>query len=220
MTLVLSIRQRLEEIYRLLFSYYGPQHWWPADAPFGVIVGAILTQATAWANVEKAISNLKSAGMLNPTALRQVPLDELAELIRPCGYYKVKSRKLKSFAQHLASYDDSLKKLFALELEQLRLELLSIYGIGEETADAIILYAAGKPIFVIDAYTRRILSRLGLAPLKGSYTAFQKLFMENLPRDEKFYNEYHALFVRHGKETCRKNPLCLRCPLRALCSYS
>jgi endonuclease-3 related protein len=220
MTSVLSIGQRLEGIYHLLFSHYGPQHWWPAEEPFEVIVGAILTQATAWVNVERAISNLKLAGMLNPSALRQTPLDELADLIRPCGYYKVKSRKLKSFAEHLVSYNDSLEGFFALELEQLRVELLSIYGIGEETADAVILYAAKKPNFVIDAYTRRILRRLGLTPAKDSYAAFQKLFMENLPQDERLFNEYHALFVRHGKETCRRNPFCLRCPLRALCSHS
>jgi endonuclease-3 related protein len=215
-----SIGQRLEGIYHSLLSHYGPQHWWPADGPFEVIVGAILTQTTAWQNVDKAISNLKQAGALNGTALRQLPLDRLAELIYPCGYYKAKALKLKAFAQRLAEYDDSLQELFALDIEQLREELISIYGIGEETADSIILYAAKKPVFVIDAYTRRILSRLGLVPTKDDYAAFQALFMDNLPRDQGLYNEYHALFVRHGKEACRKRPLCSRCCLSSLCSFS
>ena len=214
-----SIGQRLEEIYHSLLSHYGPQHWWPADEPFEVIVGAILTQTTTWQNVAKAISNLKQAGALNGAALRQLPLDRLAELIYPCGYYKAKSLKLKAFAQRLTKYDDSLQELFALDIEQLREELISIYGIGEETADSIILYAAKKPVFVIDAYTRRILSRLGLVPTKDDYAASQALFMDNLPRDQGLYNEYHALFVRHGKEACRKRPLCSRCCLRSLCSF-
>jgi endonuclease-3 related protein len=214
----LSIRQRLEEIYHLLLSSYGPQHWWPADEPFEVIVGAILTQNTNWGNVEKAISNLKQCEALNPSALRQLPLEKLAELIYPCGYYRGKALKLKAFAEYLVHYGDSLERLFALDIEQLRDELLSIYGIGEETADSIILYAAKKPIFVIDAYTKRILSRLGLAPAMESYAAFQALFMDNLPPDEALYNEYHALLVRHGKEVCRKSPFCPRCCLSALCS--
>lgn len=215
-----SIGQRLEEIYHSLLSHYGPQHWWPADEPFEVIVGAILTQTTTWQNVSKAISNLKQAGALNGAVLRQLPLDRLAELIYPCGYYKAKALKLKAFAQRLAKYDDSLPELFALDIEQLRDELISIYGIGEETADSIILYAANKPVFVIDAYTRRILRRLGLVPAKDDYAAFQALFMDNLPRDQGLYNEYHALLVRHGKEACRKRPLCSRCCLNSLCSFS
>ena len=214
-----SIGQRLEEIYHSLLSHYGPQHWWPADEPFEVIVGAILTQTTTWQNVSRAISNLKQAGALNGAVLRQLPLDQLAELIYPCGYYKAKALKLKAFAERLAKYDDSLPELFALNIEQLRDELISIYGIGEETADSIILYAANKPVFVIDAYTRRILHRLGLAPTKDDYAAFQALFMDNLPRDLGLYNEYHALLVRHGKEACRKRPLCSRCCLNSLCSF-
>ena len=212
------LNHRLTEIYRLLFGRYGPQHWWPADTPFEVIVGAILTQSAAWGNVEKAISNLKQARVMTPASLRQLPLGKLANLIYPSGYYNAKALKLKSFVEHLEeAHEDSLEKLFSLDILRLRSELLNIHGIGPETADSIILYAAHKSIFVIDAYTRRILSRLGLSPSKDNYSAFQALFMDNLPADEKLFNEYHALFVRHGKEVCRKVPLCDRCCLSNLC---
>lgn len=212
--------QKLIAIYHRLFAHYGPQHWWPGDTPFEVIVGAILTQSAAWGNVEKAIANLKKAGALNSASLRQLPIDKLAELIRPSGYYNAKALKLKAFVQHLGkAHQDSLDNLFSLNIPQLRSELLSIHGIGPETADSIILYAAHKPIFVIDAYTRRIITRLGISPLQNNYDAFQSLFMKNLPRDEKLFNEYHALFVRHGKETCKKKPVCNSCCLRDLCSY-
>jgi len=141
---------------------YGPQHWWPAKEPFEVIAGAILTQSTAWVNVEKAIANLKTAGALTPEALRHRSQHEVAELIYSCGYYNTKALKLKAFARWLGDYyNDDLDKLFAGDVETLRRQLLSIYGIGPETADSIILYAANKPVFVIDAYTRRIISRIG-----------------------------------------------------------
>ncbi len=214
-----SVRGQLEEVYQRLLSHYGPQHWWPADGPFEVIIGAILTQQTTWRNVHKAISNLKQAQALDAATLRQLPLEQLSALIYPCGYYRAKARKLKAFAEHLAGYGDSLPKLFALPLDRLRAELLSIYGIGEETADSIILYASGKPIFVVDAYTRRIMQRLGLVPAKNDYASFQALFMDNLSRDREVYNEYHALLVRHGKETCRTRPLCPNCCLRAFCPH-
>ncbi len=211
---------RLLEIYHCLLARYGPQYWWPAADPFEVIVGAILTQSAAWTNVERAISNLKAARVLTPAALRELPVDEVAGLIRPSGYYNAKALKLKAFAERLGSrYGGDLGELFALDTDQLRRELLSIYGVGEETADSIILYAAGRPVFVIDAYTRRILGRLGLAPEGGSYGAFQSLLAQNLPADEALFNEYHALFVRHGKEVCRKAPHCPHCCLRALCAY-
>ena len=210
------LSQQLIEIYRLLFARYGPQHWWPGDSPFEVIVGAILTQSAAWGNVEKAISNLKQAGALTPTSLRQIPPDNLAELIYPSGYYKAKALKLKSFVARLAeAHQDSLERLFSLETKQLREELLSIHGIGPETADSIILYAARKPVFVIDAYTRRILSRLGLSPSRDDYTSFQSQFMENLPADEKLFNEYHALLVQVGKTHCRPRARCPGCPLES-----
>lgn len=214
------MREKLRDIYQRLFDRYGPQHWWPADDPFEVIVGAILTQSAAWTNVAQAISNLKAAKALTPATLHDLPLERLAQLIRPSGYYNAKALKLTAFADRLHSrYHGDLGRLFALDTATLRQELLSIHGVGEETADSIILYAARRPIFVIDAYTRRIMSRLGLAPTKDSYGAFQALFAENLPEDEGLFNEYHALLVRHGKGVCRKVPQCPRCCLRSLCPY-
>ena len=211
--------RKLEEIYQRLLLRYGRQNWWPADGPFEVIVGAILTQSAAWGNVAKALTNLKRAGVLTPTALRHLPLEELAGLIHPCGYYNAKAVKIKAFVEWLGeSCQDSLEKLFSMDTAQLRSTLLSLHGIGEETADSIILYAARKPIFVIDAYTRRIMSRLGLVPGSDNYSAFQRLFMESLPHDEPLFNEYHALLVRHGKTTCRKAPLCSGCCLREICT--
>lgn len=210
----------LLEIYHCLLERYGPQHWWPAEDPFEVIVGAILTQSAAWVNVEQALSNLKAARALSPAGLRYLTLNRLAELIRPCGYYNAKAIKLKAFMERLGlRHDDDLGQLFDLDVDGLRRELLSIHGVGEETADSIILYAAKKPVFVIDAYTRRIMRRLGLAPESDSYGAFQALFAENLPQEEGLFNEYHALLVRHAKEVCRKAPRCQVCCLRSLCPY-
>jgi endonuclease-3 related protein len=212
------LNQRLTEIYRLLFARYGPQHWWPGDSPFEVIVGAILTQSAAWGNVEKAISNLKQARVMTPASLRRLPLSKLAKLVYPSGYYNAKALKLKSFVERLEeAHKDSLDRLFSLDMQRLRSELLDIHGIGPETADSIILYAARKPIFVIDAYTRRIIARLGLNPSKDNYSALQAMFTANLPADEKLFNEYHALLVRHGKEICKKSPLCEQCCLKQLC---
>ncbi|MFC1944259.1 endonuclease III domain-containing protein [Chloroflexota bacterium] len=215
-----ALSATLEELYQALLARYGRQHWWPADDPFEVIVGAILTQSTAWTNVEKAISNLKGVGALSPQALRMLSLDELALLIRPSGYYRVKALRLKSFASFLGDgYGDSLEALFSLDVGVLRGELLSVYGIGPETADSIVLYAAEKPVFVIDAYTRRIVSRLGLASGDEAYGRLQALFMANLPCREGLYNEYHALLVRHGKEVCRKTPRCGGCLVAYLCHF-
>ncbi len=208
----------LTKVYRLLFGRYGPQSWWPADTPFEVIIGAILTQSAAWVNVEKAIANLKQAEVLAPTALRCLPMEELAQLIYPSGYYNAKARKVRAFVERLeAAHGDSLEQLFALDIAELRSELLGIHGIGPETADSIILYAAEKPIFVIDAYTRRILSRLGISPARDDYESFQVLFMRNLPHDAGMFNEYHALLVRHGKYVCKRTPLCDRCCLVDMC---
>jgi len=199
---------------------YGPQYWWPAQEPFEVIVGAILTQSAAWGNVEKAIANLKSAKALSPEALRQLPISALAVLVRPCGYYNAKALKLKSFAHWLGEYyNDDLSKLFVSNTDYLRQRLLSVYGIGQETADSIILYAANKPVFVIDAYTRRIINRIGLAPDSNSYTAYQSLFMQNLPADAQLFNEYHALLVCLGKNVCRSRPLCHQCCLNSICHF-
>jgi endonuclease III related protein len=216
----MSTKKNLQLIYHRLFDHYGPQYWWPAEEPFEVIVGAILTQSTAWGNVEKAINNLKKRRVLNPITIRELPIEELASLIYPSGYYNAKARKLKAFVERLSEgYDNSLQKLFDLDIAQLRSELLSIYGIGQETADSIILYAAQKPIFVIDAYTHRIMDRLGLHAGKTSYAALQSLFMGNLPQEEKIFNEYHALLVRLGKEACRRQPFCHDCCLQSICKY-
>ncbi len=200
--------------YRRLLNRYGPQYWWPAREPFEVIVGAILTQSTAWTNVERAIDNLRTAGKLSATALRELSEPELADLIHPCGYYNIKARRLKAFVKWFSEkYAGNLDRLFSRDTDGLRRELLGVNGIGEETADSILLYAGNRPVFVIDAYTRRILSRLGLAPSQDSYTAYQALFVENLPADTQLFNEYHALLVRLGKETCRKIPRCGDCCL-------
>ena len=210
--------RRLLEIYRRLPDAFGPQGWWPARDDFEMAVGAILTQSTAWVNVEKAIANLRSAGLLSPAALHAVPERILAEMIRPSGYYNAKARKLKAFADHLmARHGGSLSALFHVKLPDLRRELLSIWGIGPETADSIVLYGARQPVFAVDAYTRRILSRLALAPADASYERLQRLFMENLPESTPLFQEYHALLVALDKGICRATPVCHRCPLRALC---
>ncbi len=211
-------RAALLTVYRLLHHEYGPQHWWPAESILEMIVGAILTQSAAWTNVEKAIGNLKSGGSLSLAALQAISHDELARLVHPSGYYNVKATKVKAFVDWLTrEYAGDLDRLFALDTAALRRELLSVHGVGEETADSIILYAAHRPVFVIDAYTRRIVSRLGLAPSEDTYAGFQTLFMDNLPPDEAMFNEYHALLVQHGKSVCRKAPLCSRCRLREVC---
>jgi endonuclease-3 related protein len=209
---------RLAEIYELLYAAYGPQYWWPGDSEFEIIVGAILTQSAAWSNVERALANLAAAGALSPEGLAVLSEGELADLIRPSGYYNAKARKLKAFVRLLderAGRD--LGRLLALPAAELRTLLLGTHGIGPETADSILLYAAGRPVFVIDAYTRRTFSRLGLSPEIDSYASWQRQFSELLPPDAKIFNEYHALIVRHGKEVCRKRPLCHACPLSVIC---
>ncbi len=213
-----TLKKRLLLIYQRLYEAFGPQHWWPGETPFEVIIGAILTQSAAWSNVEKAISNLKRENLLEPAALQAVPLERLASFLYPIGYYNAKAQRVKAFVQHLGeNHNHDLGSLFALDAPDLRRELLGIFGIGEETADSIILYAARKPTFVVDAYTQRIFHRLSLVPAGNSYAAFQEMFMANLPRDVDLFNEYHALLVRLGKEVCRKEPLCQACPLREVC---
>ena len=215
-----NTNKTLLEIYQRLFECYGLQHWWPGDSPFEVMVGAILTQSAAWQNVEKAIFNLKNAGVMSPTALRNIPTDKLAQLIHPCGYYNAKALKLKALVDWLgASCGDNLDKLFAIDIGTLRQQFLAIHGIGPETADSILLYAGNKPVFVIDAYTRRIISRLGLTQEKDLYNNYQDLFMNNLPQNTALFNEYHALLVRLGKDACRKQPICDRCCLLEICRF-
>jgi endonuclease III related protein len=207
------------EIYDRLLACYGPQHWWPGEEPFEVMVGAILTQSAAWTNVEKGIANLKKAKALSPRALRELTQTELAVLIHSCGYYNAKAVKLKALSRWLGErFEDSLEQMFAGDTWSLRNELLNVHGIGEETADSILLYAGNKPVFVIDAYTRRIIDRLGLSPKGQKYGDYQKLFMDNLPHDVQMFNEYHALFVSLGKNQCRKSqPLCENCCLKEIC---
>jgi len=185
------------------------------------MVGAILTQSAAWRNVERAITNLKLAKALSSEALRRFSLSEIAVLIHPCGYYNAKALKLKSLSSWLGEYyNDNLNKLFIGNTNYLRQQLLSLHGVGQETADSIILYAANKPIFVIDAYTRRIINRIGLAPESNSYTAYQSLFMDNLPTDAELFNEYHALLVCLAKNVCRSRPLCQQCCLNPVCQFT
>ena len=214
-----ALHEKLMDVYNRLYRRYGPQRWWPGDSAFEVIVGAILTQSAAWTNVDKALDNLKARGLMEPAALRAIPLEELASLIRPSVYFNAKARKLKAFVEHLGDhYDDDLEAMFQRDFRDLRPELLAIYGIGEETADDILLYAAGKPVFVMDAYTRRILERLGITPGQDRYSAYQAMFMENLPHDAVLFNEYHALLDHHGVESCRKRePLCSQCCLLDMC---
>ncbi|MEW6033700.1 MAG: endonuclease [Chloroflexota bacterium] len=208
----------LLDVYRRLLSRYGPQHWWLAEEPFEVMVGAILTQAAAWRNVEKAIASLRKAGLLSPASLRDASVAELAAAIRPCGYYNSKARKLKALADWLRERcHDDLSTLHLRDTAELREELLGVYGIGEETADSILLYACSRPAFVVDAYTVRILDRLGIRPPRAQYAQYQALFADNLPEEVRLYNEYHALLVRHGKEVCRRKPSCQRCCLGDVC---
>lgn len=208
---------RVKWAYKKLYAAFGPQHWWPADEPFEVIVGAILTQNTSWTNVEKALVNLKEAGLLNPEALFKISEAELAGLIRPAGYYNIKAKRLKSFLRFFfSSYAGDIKKLIRARAPSLRRELLSVKGIGPETADSILLYALGKPVFVVDAYTRRILMRHGLALDENTYDKVQTFFLRRLKSNAGLFNEYHALLVRLGKDFCRKSaPRCRACPLGA-----
>ncbi len=204
----------LQEIYDSLFSTYGPQHWWPAKSRFEVILGAILTQNTNWKNVERAIANLREADLLKYENLREVPSQRLAELVRPSGYFNIKAERLHAFCRFLQrEYKGNLRKMFREKTEDLREKLLSVKGIGPETADSILLYAAKRPVFVVDAYTRRVLSRHGLCRETASYEEIQALFMENLDGDVQMFNEYHALFVQVGKLHCTPKPRCAECPL-------
>ena len=212
---VSKTRKQLMAMYRALFRAYGPQHWWPGDTPFEVVVGAILTQNTAWINVEQAIKNLKRERLLSPARLREVAPRRLALLIRPSGYFNIKANRLANLMDFLAGrYRGSLARMLRDDPGELRKGLLLVNGIGPETADSIILYAAGKPVFVVDAYTKRIFTRHGLVSERAGYDDVQQLFMGCLPGDAKLFNEYHALLVKVGKLHCKKRaPNCPGCPL-------
>ena len=208
----------LLDIYHKLYKAFGPQHWWPGSTPFEVAVGAVLTQNTNWVNVEKAILNLKRQGVLSARALHKMHQDELASLIRPAGYFNVKAKRLKSFIDFLMNETHgSMKIMKNRDDRELRMKLLGVNGIGQETADSILLYALEKPVFVIDAYTKRVLSRHNVMDHDRSYEDYQELFHSTLQRDVQLFNEYHALFVKVGKSFCKRSaPLCIRCPLHGL----
>lgn len=209
------MQRLLMNIYRKLYKAYGPRNWWPGETSFEVMVGAILTQNTTWKNVEKAIQKLKMNGVLNPKGIHHLKKSQLAPLIRSSGYYRIKADRLKSFVDFLyEEYGGDLKRMKRERLAELREKLLGVKGIGPETADSILLYGLKKPIFVVDAYTKRVLSRHGMISEKASYEEVQKLFMDHLSPDEKLFNEYHALFVHLGKMVCKKTPRCDVCPLK------
>ncbi len=209
---------RLQAIYQSLYDHFGPQHWWPGDTPLEILVGAVLTQNTNWGNVSRAIDNLRQGNVLSLEALLALPADQLAAMIRPCGYYNLKAQRLRNLLAVLeegVADTGSLDDFFSQDLSYVREKLLSVKGVGPETADSILLYAAAKPIFVVDAYTYRFLSRHGLVAEETSYGEMQELFMAALSAEEGLYNEYHALLVCLGKEFCKKkNPRCEKCPLQ------
>jgi endonuclease III related protein len=209
------MKRKLNRIYCRLYSLFGPQHWWPADSVFEVMVGAILTQNTNWANVTKAIRVLKEKKLLDARRLDQLALKKLAGLIKSAGYYNLKASRLKNFLKFfLDSYAGKIKLMGAQDLMILRKQLLAVCGIGPETADSMLLYALNKPIFVVDTYTKRILFRHGLIKEEAQYSEVQNIFMRNLKHNVKIFNEYHALLVRLGKDYCHKhNPKCEICPL-------
>ena len=201
-----------------MLAHYGRQHWWPADTPFEMMVGAVLTQATSWTNVERAISKLKEADALSPDAIRAMDTDALAALIYSSGFYNAKAQRLKALVEYLGnSYGDDIEAMRCEDGAKLRRELLAVKGIGEETADAILLYALGKPMFVVDAYTRRLFQRLGVVPESEAYSGYQRMFSDSLPQDTAMYAEYHALVVEHCKEACRTAPKCEGCCLLDIC---
>ncbi len=205
---------KIIEIFDRMFRRFGAQDWWPGDSPFEMMVGAVLTQNTNWKNVEKALINLKSEGLLSVNKMYEVDVEKLAESIRPAGYYNIKAKRLKNLVALIADdYEGDLELLFDQDTESLRMALLSVKGIGPETADSIVLYAAEKPVFVIDAYTYRILFRHNMIDEQISYEELQEFFMSSLEEDHKLFNEFHALIVKTGKEYCKKDPKCDDCPL-------
>ena len=212
-----SHKKKLISIYNVLYHHYGPQHWWPGDTPFEIAVGAILTQNTNWGNVEKAINNLKREKSLNAGAMHNMSHKRLAALIRPAGYFNIKAGRLKHFLDFLSNhFGGSMKRMGAGDTAMLRKSLLCVHGIGPETADSILLYAFNKPVFVIDAYTKRVLHRHNIVSEKTTYHDLQDMFHDSLPSDVTLFNEYHALFVMLGKDYCRPKPKCEACPLKRI----
>ncbi|MBI5970000.1 MAG: endonuclease III domain-containing protein [Deltaproteobacteria bacterium] len=211
-----GLPKKLKGFYESMYRLLGPQGWWPGRTRFEVIVGAILTQNTAWTNVKKAINNLRREKLLTPERLRGVEAKKLAAHIRPAGYFNIKAKRLKNFTEYLfRNYNGSLDRFLSHKNNGIRAELLGVNGIGPETADSILLYAGGHPEFVVDAYTKRMLTRHHVVKEDAGYDDMKTLFMENLPRDAKLFNEFHALIVKTGKDYCRtKAPACEECPLQ------
>jgi len=211
-------RDILLKIYNSLYNYFGPLSWWPGDTPFEIMVGAILTQNTSWSNVEKAINNLKKENLLEPRKLYCIKREELAQLIKPSGYYNIKVQRLKNFVNLFVNdFKGSTEKMFSGDGKELRKKLLKVNGIGPETADSILLYAGGKPFFVVDAYTKRIFSRHKLISKYATYYQIQEFFIKNLDRNVKLFNEFHAQIVMLGKTICTsKKPDCAKCPLTSV----
>lgn len=210
-------RQKIQQIYELLFGRFGPQNWWPGETKDEIIVGAILTQNTNWQNVEKAILNLKKASVMNIEKLYFIEQSDLARLIRPAGYYNIKAKRLKNFLKWLfENHNGSIAEIESIHTENLREELLQINGVGRETADSILLYAFERPVFVVDAYTYRAATRHQLIEQQCDYEQLRSLFEDNLESDAKLFNEYHALLVHVGKEFCRPQARCSGCPLEKL----
>jgi endonuclease-3 related protein len=207
-----------KQVFQHLFKEYGPQHWWPGDTPFEVMVGAILTQNTAWTNVERAIANLKANRALSPEGILAAPEKELAEWLRPSGYFNIKAKRLRNFCRWYMDVGQ-YKELATWDTHTLRRALLSVNGVGPETADDMMLYAFERPVFVIDAYTRRLFQRLGLIAGGETYEQLRTVFEENLPSDVPLFNEYHALIVQHAKDICKKRPQCDECLFGEKCRF-
>jgi len=211
----------LQSLYRLLHKHFDDRHWWPGETPFEVVTGAVLVQNTAWANVQKAINNLKRVKALDPHVLINFPPPKIEELIRPCGYFRVKTVRLMSVTKWwLDNCDDDIQRFEGSSTAELRTALLEINGVGAETADSILLYAIGRPVFVIDAYTRRIMTRLGYTPDDITYNDLQAFFQKRLTPELALYNDFHAQFVALGHNHCRPTPDCTDCPLNFLCQYA
>ncbi|GIN70244.1 endonuclease III [Bacillus sp. J14TS2] len=210
------MQQQYSFVYERLYQYYCPQNWWPAETPFEMMIGAILVQNTSWRNVEKALVQLKP--FLDPETIARLSEAELAQLIKSSGFFNIKAKRIKAFIQWFKKYEYDIEKIKQIDKQTLRSELLNIHGIGRETADAMLLYAFHKPVFVVDAYARRIFTRLG-NDVPASYDFFRKQVESEFPADLILFQEYHALLVEHGKVHCKTKPLCLGCPLNDLCDY-
>jgi endonuclease III related protein len=210
------MKRRLMAVYRRLHAAHGPQHWWPGDSAFEVMVGAVLTQNTAWTNVEKAIVNLKAAQALSPEVIATAPHRRLAGWLKPSGYFNIKAQRLRALCAWLI-HQGGLKRIARLSTAVLRAELLQVHGVGPETADDILLYAFHRPVFVIDTYTRRLFKRLGMIEGNEDYESLRQFIEKRLDSEEKLFNEYHALIVMHAKQNCRPRPRCVGCALEKMC---